>query len=182
MDLAARVNEQIMARKGVLKVMDITDEMFSDIWSLEGSVKTQSQHDYENLGFEVLSKKRHKVCLFIDNTFETKERSTIKMICDDGIILGTSVAECEMESYRCRSDIIWISEDFVMFTDIAGKGRERFVLYPMELPELSDEIPGGTGFAGTFPTLSVDVYLKDKAGFPLTDKVFTFVMGYDEAT
>ena len=166
-------------RTGVLKAMLLTDEQFDSVWAVESEVKTQTLSDYENLGFDVLSKRMSKMCIFIDDTFQLKKHSNLKMIDSRGTVLGTTLTPEEIESHQGRDDIVWLSKDFIMYPNVEAVGKEKFVLYPYEFPEMSNEIPGFTNIVGTSPTPSADRLLKAMGEMPMTTRLFTFILGFD---
>ncbi len=161
--------------------MELSEEQFRDLWNTELQVKTQTQSDYENVGFEVLSKRQRRVCIFVDDDFVFRKHSLLRMLDGDGRIIGTTVPEEEMDSYRDRTNVIWLSKDFVMFMDVEAHGKERFVLYPYEFPELSEEIEGCANVVGTSPAPTSDMQLKQMGGMPLNTRLYTFVLGFDSA-
>lgn len=167
------------SRKGVLKVMELSDGQFRDLWSEELRVKTQTHSDYENVGFEILSKRKTRICIFVNDDFVFNKHSLLRMLDGDGKIIGTTVPEEEMDAYRDRTDVVWLSKDFVMFLEVEAHGKERFVLYPYEFPELSDEIPGCLDVMGTSPAPTTDAMLKEMGGMPLNTRLYTFVLGFD---
>jgi hypothetical protein len=165
--------------EGIQKVMELTDAQFEEAWAIESRVETQTHSEYENVGFEEVSKREKKVCIFMDDRFVLKKHSLLKMLDRSGRVIGTSVPEEELDSYRQRDDVIWISSDFVMFLTAESAGQERFVLYPYEFPELSDTIKGCANAVGTSPATPTDARLKGLAGMPLNTRLFTFIFGFD---
>ncbi len=159
--------------------MVLSDERFEEVWATERRVKTQTLSEYDNIGFEELSKRRNRICIFMDDRFVFRKHSLLKMLDSRDNVIGTSVPEEDMEAYRARDDVIWISKDFVMFMNEEAFGQERFVLYPYEFPELSDEIEGCLNAVGTSPAPSSDILLKTMAGMPLNTRLYTFILGFD---
>lgn len=167
------------SREGIVKIMMLSDDQFRDAWALERSLRTQTESEYENVGFEEVSKRECRACIFVDDDFRLDKHSLVKMLDGTGKVIGTTVPEEEMESYSGRDDVIWLSKDFVMFPYIEAAGKERFVLYPYEFPELSDEIEGCINAVGTSPATPTDRLLKTMGDMPLDTRLFTFILGFD---
>ncbi|MBQ2762381.1 MAG: hypothetical protein IJF47_01555 [Candidatus Methanomethylophilaceae archaeon] len=175
-----KVVEYLKSLTGVVKVIQMTDEMSNNVMDIEKSIKTQSQHDYDNIGYDLAMNKKHRLCLFFTDDLPIKMKSILKMITSDGTILGTSLEPDEIESYKGRDDIIWISEDFIMFTNIQGNGPESFVLYPYPVKELDAIAEKELNAIGTFPTSSSDMYLKECVDIPLTDNIFSTIIAFGD--
>ena len=43
--------------EGIQKVMELTDAQFEEAWAIESRVETQTHSEYENVGFEEVSKR-----------------------------------------------------------------------------------------------------------------------------
>ena len=167
------------SRDGVQKVLMLDDGQFNEVWNNEKMVKTQTLSDYENMGFEVLSKRRSRFCLYVDDKFRLDRHSLLKMLDGEGKVIGTTIPPEDIPKYADRTDVVWLSKDFNMFPNLEPVGKERFVLYPYEFPELSDEIPGCVDVVGTSPAPSSDMILKRMGDMPIATRLFTFILGFD---
>ena len=58
------VIDYFVNRTGVLKVITLSDQEFTDLWGMELKVRTQTQSDYENLGFQEISKRKSLCTLY----------------------------------------------------------------------------------------------------------------------
>lgn len=165
---------------GVIDIMEMDEDTARAVWDIERSVKTKTQNDYKNVGYEYVMKRKHKVCVFFKSGFLFEKRTVLKLMTEDGTIMGTTLKPSEIPEYKDREDVIWISEDFVVFPMIQGKGAEAFVLFPYEVPEISDSVPGCLGPIGASPTTSSDLFLKSVRNLSVTDRIFTAVIGFDD--
>ena len=173
------VTDYFERRTGVLKVRRLSDRDFSDIWGVEMKVRTQTQSDYENLGFKEISKRGHRICLFVDDTFSIGSIARVTMVDSRDNVLGITVYESEKEQYEGREDVIWLSKDFAMFTSVEAVGRERFVLSPFDMTYLTEEVDGCLNAVGASPTPSVDHMLKVMTDMPISSRIFTYLIGFD---
>ncbi len=165
--------------EGVHDVYQMDDDVSQKIWDIEKSVRTTLQNDYKNVGYDIAMKKQIRLCVFYGNTYIFGKRSVVKLMCSDGTIMGTSLHPDEIESYKDRTDVIWISEDFVVFPEVTGVGEESFVLYPIDIPEIEADVPGCFNVIGTSPTLSSDILLKETFGKENGPDIFTMIIALD---
>ena len=165
--------------KGIVDVFLMDKELCNRIRTEEKSILTQTKNDYKNLGYEKAMEKQIKLCVFYDNTYIFGKRSIVRLMTDDGTVMGTSLLPEEIPEYQKRDDVIWISEDFIVFPNIVGKGREAFVLLPFDIPELERDVPGITNTVGSSPTSSSDIILKRTFKKPVIKGLNTMIIAFD---
>lgn len=173
------VIDYFVNRTGVLKVITLSDQEFTDLWGMELKVRTQTQSDYENLGFQEISKRKHRICLFVDDSFSIGSIARVSMVDSRDNVLGITIYESEKAQYEGREDIIWLSKDFAMFTSVEAVGRERFVLSPFDMSYLTEAVQGCRNAVGASPTPSVDHMLKVMTNTPISSRIFTYIVGFD---
>ena len=123
--------------------------------------------------------RKHRICVFYDDTYVFGFRSILKLMDSEGTVLGTNLRPDEIDEYRKRDDVIWVSEDFVVFPYIQGKGEESFVLLPFPIDEIEENVPGTSSVIGTSPTTSSDDVLKKRFGKPIVKGIYTLVVAFD---
>jgi len=164
---------------GVVDVLIMEKELCDRILTEERSVLTQTKNDYRNLGYEEVMRRSVRLCVFYDNTFIFSKRSIVRLMTDDGTVMGTSLLPEEIPEYKKREDVIWISEDFIVFPEIVGKGKEAFVLLPFDIPELEMDVNGVINTVGSSPTSSSDIILKRAFGKPVINGLNTMIIAFD---
>ena len=179
MDRISDMLDYLRTVKGVLDVFEMDEPLSNEIWDIEKSVRTTIRNEYKNVGYDIAMDRKHRVCVFYDDTYIFGKRSIVKLMSSDGTIMGTSLHPDEIESYKGRDDVIWISDDFVVFPQIVGKGEESFVLYPIDIPEIMEHVPEANRVIGTSPTLSSDTALKSKFNKPMMQGIFTMIIAFD---
>lgn len=179
MGLTGDMIDYLRTVEGVLDVFEMDDEVSNNIWDIEKSVRTTIRNEYKNIGFDIAMERKHRMCVFYDDTYLFGKRSIVKLMASDGTIMGTSLHPDEIESYKDRDDVIWISDDFIVFPNIVGKGEESFVLYPIDIPELSEHVPECCKAIGTSPTMSSDLALKTRYDKPNISGIYTMVIAFD---
>ena len=170
----------ILTVDGVLDAYEMDDEVSEAVFEVEKSVRTRTNHDYKNIGYDFAMERKHRICVFYDDTYIFGIRSILKLMTSDGTIMGTNLAPEQIPEYQNRDDVIFISEDFVVFTNVIGKGEEAFVLFPFEIHEIEDNVPGTTSVIGTSPTTSSDEILKHKFNKPMSEGIYTMVIAFDD--
>ena len=179
MDTVGKVIDYLRTVDGVLDVFPMDDVLSEKIWDIERSVTTTVESDYKNVGYDMAMERKHRLCIFYDDTYIFGIRSKLKLMTSDGTVMGFNLHPNEIEEYKGRDDVIWVSEDFIVFPDIVGSGEEIFVLYPSEIHELEENVPGVTSAIGTSPTMSSDTLLKTIFGKPMVRGIYTFVIAFD---
>lgn len=171
--------DYLLTVEGVLDACEMDDRVSQEVLNIERSVKTRVNNGYKNVGYDIAMERGHRVCVFYDDTYIFGIRSVLKLMTTDGTIMGTSLRPEEIESYKGREDVIWISEDFVVFPEIIGEGEEAFVLFPSEIHDVEDNVPGTRNVIGTSPTTSSDSILKARFGKPMVNGIYTLVIAFD---
>jgi hypothetical protein len=75
-----------------------------------------------------------------------------------------------MMGYRSR---------FIVGFGEVGKGEEAFVLYPIDIPEISEVLPESKNVLGTSPTMSSDLALKNRFQKENVSEIFTMVIAFE---
>ena len=179
MGIIENVISYIKEQVGVVDVFVMDDDMSKDVDSIEKSIKTRTNHDYVNIGYDMALEREHRLCLFITKAFEREFRTRLVLMTGDGTIMGMNLMQDEIEEYSKRDDVLFVSNDFVVFPEEHGEGEEMFVLYPYEFKELEDMIPGCRDAIGFFPTPSSDAYLKERFGLPIDQFIFSTLIAFN---
>ncbi len=177
MDVIGRVIDYFHSLKGVVGV-NLMDEFISNkIAEIEDGIVTQTGNDYHNIGYTEVMKRKYRVVIFTDSSMEHDKGCPMELVSSDGTVLGKMVMDDEIEEYRNRNDLVWISDDFVMYLNVAASGDESFVLYPFTYEEIHPL--GCFDAVGCYPAPESDVRLKEKYNHPITDKIFTMIVGFN---
>lgn len=180
MTIIQNVIDYLLTVNGVLDAYEMDDEVSKSVFDVEKSVRTRTNNDYKNIGYDIAMERKHRICVFYDDTYIFGKRSILKLMTSDGTIMGTNLTPDEIPEYKKRDDVIWISEDFVVFPNIVGKGEEAFVLYPFEIHEVEENVPGTSFVIGTSPTTSSDEILKLKFNKPMVRGMYTMIVAFDD--
>ena len=180
MGIIQDVIDYLRTVEGVLDVYEIDGALSYDLWYMERSIKTRNGSGYKNVGYDEAMKRKNRVCIFYDETYIFGKRSILKLMASDGTVMGTNLMPDEIEEYKKRDNVIFVSEDFVVFTDKIGNGEESFVLLPFPIEEIEQNVPGSKNVIGTSPTMSSDTELKRKFNKPMVRGMYTMIVAFDE--
>ncbi len=78
-------------------------------------------------------------CIIKDVTFRPPPEPTVFMLDDDGMILGTEVLPGEHQRYKDMDNVMFLCQDFVVFTDKKQVSREHWMMPPVSFPESDDD-------------------------------------------
>ncbi len=179
MGVKENVISYIKEQSGTIGVFEMDDDVSEGVDAIEKSIKTRTNHDYVSIGYDMAMERDHRLCLFINKEFKRDFRTRLVLKTSDGTIMGMNLMHDEIEEYRKRDDVLFISDDFIVFPERRGKGDEMFVLYPYEFDELTEMVPGCTDAIGFFPTPSSDAYLKECFGFPIDRYIFSTIIAFN---
>jgi len=90
-----------------------------------------------NEGFIQAIEHEHVIAIIKDPRFRPPPEPTMELHSSDGKVLGIEVFPFNADEYLKRDDVVWLSDSFVMFPDVNGRGEERFVMPPVSFPELN---------------------------------------------
>ncbi len=91
-----------------------------------------------------------------------------------GNILGRLLRKDEISEYKTRGDVLFLGEDFVIFSNVKTQGKPYFVIPAQKVDELKDL--NGISASLCVPT---DLYFKDKYNIK-GDNLGTVIIGIDK--
>lgn len=92
--------------------------------------------------------------------------------------MGTNVTESTKPAYMDRPNSIWLSDDFILFTDVKGDGREAFVMPAVNFPHLNGS-HGCRNAICCFPATTNSHRIMRDRGFCPSHKLATMIVGFD---
>lgn len=158
---------------------EIMDECITKtIRDEEESVRSMTGADVINKAYHHASACEVRICIFCDRSITTHEDSSMTLEDLEGNVLGMILKGDDIDKYKDRSDVLWVSDDFIMFPNIEPKGGERFILQPIPFPTLTEE-DGCKDVVLSSPAPSSDLLLKKYFGRDVQEKTATLVLGYN---
>ncbi len=116
------------------------------------------------------------LCVYV-NTFFEKPDDIIMMMQDPfGNIVGHSVAQSQMNDFSGREDLIWLSDDFVLYPDVEMKESTILVMLPQIYKGFSEQ-DGVSEAVIFYPATTTDFIIKEKYGGFDDPNIATLLMG-----
>ncbi len=91
-----------------------------------------------------------------------------------GNVLGKLLRKDELTEYKNRNDVLFIGEDFVIFSNVKTQGKPYFVIPSQKVDELKDL--NGISASLCVPT---DLFFKEKYNIK-GENLGTVIIGIDE--
>ncbi len=173
--------------KGVLRVERLERSVVGVVADMEDSIReVTAGMRLENSGMATCASCDDVFVILADGDFPRPEAITMEMVDDRGVTVGHDVPPSQVERYRERDDVIWISDNFVLFPlkldphDVRMVMRatrmevpfdhEPWIFYPS--PETADTLNTVLGVGDrTLSTIVVGVNGLDDGSVPVTDVV-----------
>jgi len=93
-----------------------------------------------------------------------------------GRILGTEVLPGEHKKYKDMENVMFLCQDFVVFTDKKQKSREHWMMPPVSFPELTT-IAGVTEVVSCSPSPPSDIVIKTNYDLEDDPKLASILVG-----
>ncbi len=125
--------------------------------------------------WEVLSKDI-VFLIFIDETFSDRKHGESLTLMKDplGNTVGKLLRKDEISEYQKRDDVLFLGEDFVIYTNVKSQGKPYFVIPSQKVEELKDL----NGISASF-CVPTDLFFKEK--YNITgDSLGTVIIGVDK--
>jgi len=170
--------EKLTCTQGIVHAIQMDQDISNLIAAEEESVRSMTGIDVVNKAYKMAMDKDVRICIFCDKTLPREETSTMLLEDSVGNVMGAMLPPCKIHEYKDRKDVIWVSEDFIIFPEVQGVGKERFVLLPMHYDGL-DEKDGCCDVVMCSPAPSSDAILKRYYGRNVSEKTSTLVIAYN---
>jgi len=178
------IEEDIVKRlksvKGIINAFLLSPEDIDKIREFEIQAEKNKaaggMMDFINEGvWEVLSKGA-VFLIFIDESFTDRKHGQSLTLMKDpsGNILGKLLRKDEIPDYQKRNDVLFMGEEFVIFTNVKTQGKPYFVIPAQEVEELKDL--KGISASLCVPT---DLFFKEKYNIK-GENLGTVIIGVDK--
>lgn len=170
----------IKGMKGTKIVFPLTRKDAEQILESEKGVKSQMGQKVFNLGLEETIKRDHVICIIKDVTFRPPPEPTVFMLDEEGSILGTEVLPGEHKKYKEMDNVMFLCQDFVVFTDRKQKTKEYWMMPPVSFPELTT-IKGVTDVVSCSPSPPGDIVIKTNYSLEDDPKLASILVGFNNS-
>jgi len=174
-DIVSRIREM----RGVVHVFPLNDTCRDRIWDIEKDIKAALGIPVINKGVEECLARKHIICIIKKASFRPPPEPTVMLVSDDGVVLGEEVLPHVKKKFleNVKEEIIWLSEEFVLYPDRRGGRREYFVMPPVSFPEVEEM--GMQNVVSCSPAAPADMMLRQMHGYEDDPKLASILVGFD---
>ncbi|MCU0861520.1 MAG: hypothetical protein MUE65_04295 [Methanomassiliicoccales archaeon] len=178
----AKVEEVIGLLKkmeGSVHVFKLDDKTRERLVQIEGEVKASLGITCYNQGVEECLHRKNVIVVIKDKRFRPPPEPTVLLIADNGeMLLGREIFPHERDQYTDKPNIVFLSSDFVVFTDRMPKSKECFLMPPVSFPEVA-ALPGVRNCVSCSPSPPGDMFVRASHDLPDDPKLASILIGYD---
>ncbi len=176
-----RVIELLKGMEGSIHVFRLDDATREKVVEIEHGVKASFGISCLNLGVEECLRRQNVIVVIKDSRFRPPPEPTVLLVADGGeLIMGREVFPHERKDFEGKPNVIFLSQDFIVFTDKMPKTKEIFVMPPVSFPEVA-ALPDVSNVVSCSPSPPADMYVRATHGLPDDPKLASILIGYDNS-
>ena len=142
--------EEIMRRiseeKGAVRVEVMPDELGVVVVDEEATVTAAGGAvGVRNVGLDDFMAKDTHLVAFVKWDFKCPDATTMRMVDEEGNVLGHDIPACDIPLYSDRTDVSFLSEDFVMYNDVVAVGDTAMEMLAPAYGGTGDWMPEDVG-------------------------------------
>lgn len=173
-----KISNTLAHLNGVSAFSFLNDDIFNEICDSERGVIVSGGMEYDNRALDACYQKDALMCIFCDGLVEEQKEISMVMMDDFGNITGNDVPLCMMDEYRGRKDVIWLSENFVLYTKAKQLSESRIVMLPRRFHAFSN-LEGISDPICFYPNITSDVILKNRFLDKCDPNMCSLIIGFD---
>ncbi len=170
--------ELIRGLRGVIHAFYLDRAILSELSEEEAKVRAMGNIEVDNQGFKRALERENVICIVKDPRFRPPPEPTVILVSGDGQVLGEEVFPFTAHKYTSRTDVVWLSDGFVLFPTINGTRGEQFVMPPVSFPELN-ESNGCKDVVSCSPAPTSDLMIKKHYGLVDDPKLASVLVGFN---
>ncbi len=174
----AETIEHLKGLKGVAEAFELGPEIRELLLKIESGIKATMDIEVKNTGLEECLKRKHVLCIIKDKTFRPPPEPTIFLAADKDTILGQEILEKDRCDFEGLDNLVYLSEDFVVFTDRKARNKEYFLMPPVSFPEL-ESVCGLRNVVSCSPSALGDLAIRTAQGLEDNPKLASVLIGFD---
>jgi hypothetical protein len=176
-----QVIKLLKGMKGSIHVFKLDDATRQKVVEIESGVKATLGISCLNMGVEECLQRQHVIVVVKDSRFRPPPEPTVLLLADKGeIVLGREIFPHERKDFEDQPNVIFLCEDFIVYTDRMPKAKEIFVMPPVAFPEVA-ALPGVCNVVSCSPSPPADMYVRAAHGLPDDPKLASILIGYDNS-
>ncbi len=133
----SEIIEMLSKMRGSFCVFEVDPGSKDELITIERGVEGSLGMKVVNEGMEQCLKRQHVICIIKNRAFRPPPEPTVLLMTGDGVLLGEEVLPGDRKRFEAKPEVIFLSEDFVLYTDRKGETREYFLMPPVSFPEVA---------------------------------------------
>ena len=126
------VVRRLLSEEGVVRVEPMDDELCGRIVAEESTVRATGGMGVDNVGLRECLERDTRLCVFTSPSFRVPDEGcTLRMVDSVGKLVGHNITGTMLPEFSSRPDVVFLSDDFVMYTDPVPVGDVRMELHSM---------------------------------------------------
>ena len=127
--------------QGVIHAVPLDRDQVDDVIAKEEALTSVTAGlRMENSGVATCGSRKNVFALYCDSNYPRPDKITMEMIDDRGVTIGHDVPLCMMDQFKGRSDVIWFTDNFVLYP---GKMAPYDVRMVMRACKMDWNLPDG---------------------------------------
>jgi hypothetical protein len=174
------VMDFISRMAGSRHVFPLKAETKGDLIRIEESVKATFGINCSNQGVMDCLARENIIVIIKDSRFRPPPEPTVLLMADEGMIIGKEIFPEQKKEYLEKENVVFLSDEFILFLDRKPKSKEYFVMPPVSFPEV-EKMPGTKNVVSCSPSPPGDMFVRSLHGLPDDPKLASILVGYDDA-
>lgn len=163
---------------GVKHVIVLEREILDELREEESKVRATLNISVRNEGFSEAIMRENVVCIIKDSRFRPPPEPTVVLMSDAGQMLGMEVFPHQRQDLEGRKDVLWLTPDFAVFTNVQGGSKEYFIMPPVSFPELHEGV-GCQDVVSCSPSPTSDLRIKEHHGLEDDPSLASIIVGFN---
>jgi len=174
------VLEMLRKMDGTQHVFELNGKAKGKLIEIEDSIRGTLGIKCANKGVEECLKREHVVVVIKDSRFRPPPDPTVLLVDYDGQILGMEIFPHQRKQFEGREDVLFLSQDFIVFADRKARRGECFLMPPVAFPEL-EEMPNTRNVISCSPSPLGDMFVRGVHDLVDDPKLASILIGWDDA-
>jgi len=173
------MRDALLSQKGVFRIEALDAETLMAAVRQEMSIKKVSGGmRLDNIGIMQCAHRQYIGVMFCNSEFERPKKVSMFIVDTMGTVVGREVIEDERETLHADPNVLWLSDEMVIFVDRISNLDTRFVISAVDYT--FDGMAEGFHAAIYYPSMSTARLINRKFGVDdSNDDVWTVIVGID---
>ena len=170
----------ISKMEGSRHVFPLRAEAKEALINIEECVKASFGIDCCNRGVMKCLDRENVIVIIKDRRFRPPPEPTVLLIGDDDMVIGKEIFPDQKEEYLNKENVVFLSDEFILFTDQKPRKKECFIMPPVSFPEV-ERMPGTKNVVSCSPSPPGDMYVRGLHGLSDDPTLASILLGYDDS-